>query len=737
MEAQGRAESLDRLWSRGRTSLRTSVGNRADRWQSKSWQIGQCAIAAGVAWFIAHDVVGHTTPFFAPIAAVLCLGTSYGQRLRRVAEVTVGVAVGVFLADLIVAGIGSGWWQLTIIVALAMSTAVLLDGGQLFMMQAAVQSIVVATLVVDPGAALTRWTDAVVGGLVALVAATVVPAAPLRRPREQAARVVRKVAELLRAAGDVMDEGEVDHALDLLADARSTDHYVTELRAAADEGLAVVASSPFRIRHKPGMRRMVDLVDPIDRALRSTRVLVRRTAVTAYRGRPVPPSYARLCRDLADAADVVSRELMADRMAVAARPVLLAVGDATGRVERTADLNTDVLLAQIRSVVADLLLLTGLDELESTDALPPPPERAGMTRWVLHVDLDMFLAAVEILRKPELAGKPVVVGGRGIVNERAVVSTASYEAREFGIRSGMPLRTAYKKCPDAVFLPVDAPHYLAASAEVMAALRGLEWGGVPVVLEVLGWDEAFLGPGEGHGDLGDPWDMAMVVRNAVLERTRLHCSVGIGNNKLQAKIATDFGKPRGTYAITDDTWYAEMGARPTRALWGVGAKIAGRLVGAGHRDGDRPGDLGHRAAGGGVRADDGAVVPPDGPRRRLLARRRDAVGGAGARPRGDLPAGPHVGGGTGRGADPGGPRGRGHRRRGPAGDARAPQDPLPQLLHPHPLPQAAGADQRPRAAGRRRGRAAREGRAGQARAPARREVRDGAAGGWLRALTAE
>ena len=202
-------------------------------------------------------------------------------------------------------------------------------------------------------------------------------------------------------------------------------------------------------------------------------------------------------------------------------------------------------------------------------------------RWVLHVDLDMFLAAVEILRKPELAGKPVVVGGRGIVNERAVVSTASYEAREFGIRSGMPLRTAYKKCPDAVFLPVDAPHYLAASAEVMAALRDLEWGGVPVVLEVLGWDEAFLGPGEGHGDLGDPWDMAMVVRSAVLERTRLHCSVGIGNNKLQAKIATDFGKPShvrgGTYAITDETWYDEMGARPTRALWGIGAKIAGRL----------------------------------------------------------------------------------------------------------------------------------------------------------------
>jgi uncharacterized membrane protein YgaE (UPF0421/DUF939 family) len=362
---------LDRLWSQGRTSL----GARVERWRSKGWQIGQCAVAAGVAWFVAQDVFGHTTPFFAPIAAVVSLGTTYGQRLRRVAEVTVGVAVGVFLADLIVAVIGTGGWQLAVIVALAMSTAVLLDGGQTFMMQAAVQSIVVATLIPDPDAAFTRWTDALIGGGVALVAATVVPAAPLRRPREQAARVVLKVAELLRAAGDVMLDGEVDPALALLADARSTDHLISELRAAADEGLSVVASSPFRVRHRGGMRRMVELVDPIDRALRSTRVLVRRTAIAAYRHRPVPASYARLCRELAAAADQIADELQADRMAVAGRPALLAVGAATGQVERTADLNTDVILAQIRSVVADLLLLTGLDELESTDALPPPPGR--------------------------------------------------------------------------------------------------------------------------------------------------------------------------------------------------------------------------------------------------------------------------------------------------------------------------------------------------------------------------
>jgi DNA polymerase-4 len=206
------------------------------------------------------------------------------------------------------------------------------------------------------------------------------------------------------------------------------------------------------------------------------------------------------------------------------------------------------------------------------------PDERPMT-WVLHVDLDQFIAAVEVLRRPELAGLPVVVGGRGDPTERGVVSTASYEAREYGVGSGMPLRLAKRKCPEAVFLPVDAPAYDAASVVVMDTLRSLEWDGVPVDVEVLGWDEAFVaarrpGPGEG----ADPVAFAEQVRAAVLEATRLHCSVGIGNNKLQAKIATDFGKPRGVYTIADDTWFAEMGDRPTRALWGIGSQTAKKLA---------------------------------------------------------------------------------------------------------------------------------------------------------------
>ncbi|MFB7798753.1 DNA polymerase IV, partial [Isoptericola sp. NPDC056134] len=189
-------------------------------------------------------------------------------------------------------------------------------------------------------------------------------------------------------------------------------------------------------------------------------------------------------------------------------------------------------------------------------------------RWVLHIDLDQFLAAVEVLRRPELAGRPVIVGGRGDPTERAVVSTASYEARAYGVRSGMPLRVAARKVPDAVILPVDHPVYEAASAQVMGALRGLG-----TVVEVLGWDEAFLGyDGEA------PEAFAHDAQRAVLDATDLRCSVGIGDTKVRAKIATGFGKPAGVYRLTAENWFEVMGERPTSDLWGVGPRVSKRLA---------------------------------------------------------------------------------------------------------------------------------------------------------------
>ena len=206
---------------------------------------------------------------------------------------------------------------------------------------------------------------------------------------------------------------------------------------------------------------------------------------------------------------------------------------------------------------------------------------------MLHVDLYQFIAAVEVLRRPELRGKPVVVGGDGDPTKRGVVATASYEAREFGVHSGLPLRTAARRCPDCVFLPSDRAAYEAASDEVMAALRGLG-----AVTEVMGWDEAFVGV-----DTDDPEGFGRDVQRAIKAATQLDSTVGIGANRLQAKLATGFGKPRrdgqarpgradrpepvtpaGAFRLTHANWFAVMGGEPVSALWGVGAKTAAKLA---------------------------------------------------------------------------------------------------------------------------------------------------------------
>ena len=165
--------------------------------------------------------------------------------------------------------------------------------------------------------------------------------------------------------------------------------------------------------------------------------------------------------------------------------------------------------------------------------------------------LDQFIAAVEVLRHPELRGRAVVVGGDGDPTKRGVVSTASYEAREHGVHSGLPLRTAARRLPDAVFLPVDRAAYDEASEAVMAVLRASG-----AVVEVLGWDEAFLGV-----EVDDPEGFARSLAAGVREATQLDCTVGIGENKLQAKIATGFGKPAGVFRLTSRELV--RGSRPT------------------------------------------------------------------------------------------------------------------------------------------------------------------------------
>src|SRR5688500_8503185 len=156
-----------------------------------------------------------------------------------------------------------------------------------------------------------------------------------------------------------------------------------------------------------------------------------------------------------------------------------------------------------------------------------------MDRTILHVDLDAFFAAVEQRDRPELRGRPVVVGGGG-PNDRGVVSAASYEARRFGVRSGMPLRTAGALCPDAVFVTVDGRKYQAVSRQVMAILRRYS----PEV-EQVSIDEAFLDVAGTEALNGPPVTVAGAIKGAIRSELELTASVGVAATRLVAKIASD------------------------------------------------------------------------------------------------------------------------------------------------------------------------------------------------------
>ncbi len=192
-----------------------------------------------------------------------------------------------------------------------------------------------------------------------------------------------------------------------------------------------------------------------------------------------------------------------------------------------------------------------------------------MGRVILHVDMDAFFAAIEQLRRPKLRGKPVVVGGDGDPHKRGVVSTASYEARAYGIHSAMPLRTAYKKCPQAVFLPVDFAAYRQFSGVIARILH--EYSSL---VEHWSLDEAFV-------DISlreeDPLELARTIKERISAETGLTASVGLGPNKLLAKIAANMQKPDGLTAIWAHEVEQKLADLPATILWGIGPKTAARL----------------------------------------------------------------------------------------------------------------------------------------------------------------
>lgn len=358
----------DRAWERGRLSLAA----RVRRLRSKLWMVGQCAVAAAVAWEISIRLLHHSQPLFAPLAAVICLGTSYAQRLRRVVEVSVGVAMGIGIADLFVDFTGRGVWQIAVVIVVAMSAAILLDAGVLLVGQAAGQAIVVATILPLNGS-LARIVDALVGGGVALVGATIVPSAPLRRPREEAAKVVGELSRLMLLARQSALEIDEEKAAETLDRARETELLLNDLRAAAAEGMEVVRTSPFRRHTRHKVRTINDVVKPLDRAIRNTRVLVRRVEVSTRRQEHLPADYLALLDSLAEATEQIGADLAANKMPDGVQPQLITIGETTVQVSSPPTLTAAVILGQLRSIVIDLLQLSGMTHDEAISTVPERP----------------------------------------------------------------------------------------------------------------------------------------------------------------------------------------------------------------------------------------------------------------------------------------------------------------------------------------------------------------------------
>jgi len=187
---------------------------------------------------------------------------------------------------------------------------------------------------------------------------------------------------------------------------------------------------------------------------------------------------------------------------------------------------------------------------------------------ILHVDMDAFFASVELARRPQLRGRPVVVGGR----ERSVVLAATYEARAFGVRSAMPMTQALRLCPHAVVVPPDHRTYREVSAAVMSLLREI----TPLV-EQISVDEAFLDVEGARRRLGPPTHIARLVREHVRREHGITCSVGVAANKFVAKLASTYAKPDGMLLVPRSSTVDFLRSLPVEALWGVGARTKAAL----------------------------------------------------------------------------------------------------------------------------------------------------------------
>ena len=370
-EIRRRGEQLlEDVAARSRQNART----RFDRVRIAFPLIAQSASAAAIAWYLAQHlgqaVSDHPPPpIFAPVAAVVSLGAALGQRLRRTVELVLGVALGVGVGDLLIEAIGSGALQLALIVALAMTAAVLLDGGQLLVIQAATSSVLVATVVTPDGSVggLDRFRDTLVGGGVGmLVALVLLPLNPLAVAQRAVAPVTSGLAAALDAVAAALRASDIDAGLAALTRTRSLDPAVTAMKTAVATSEEIARIAPMRWRTRDRFGVYSQAAPQLDYAVRNGRALARRATVLLRGDAAGPPELLDAIGALAAAARLVGDELgEAAGPNESRRGLVEAYALARGAHQPDSPVIVVILIAQVRSLAYDLLRATGLNRVDA------------------------------------------------------------------------------------------------------------------------------------------------------------------------------------------------------------------------------------------------------------------------------------------------------------------------------------------------------------------------------------
>lgn len=341
---------------------------RLDRLWVNALPVAQTALAAGLAWVVAHELIGHQRPFFAPVAATISLGVTLGQRSRRAVEMVVGVSLGVLIGDALVAAIGQGTWQIGLFVALAMSAAILVGGGPLLVGQAAASAVLVAALPppTGDGVDFSRAIDALVGGSVGVLVHLLLPIDPVARARRAAEPVLAELSAVLEDVARALAGRDLVAAEAALLRARAMDAPAALLHDAVAVGAEIARLAPRRRATRGQLALYAGAADQLELAVRNVRVLARGAVRALLLDDYVPPELGDALLDLAAAVRALGRELEGeDAVAEARTAALLAAGRATLVLDRTGNLSVSVLVGQVRSMAVDLLRGTGLGREEA------------------------------------------------------------------------------------------------------------------------------------------------------------------------------------------------------------------------------------------------------------------------------------------------------------------------------------------------------------------------------------